>query len=119
MKNRQTSPTVALPVIITLSEAKPAVVCQPPNMSVILINLDELKETSNSALALDLIDAVRATELPTNRVETLVEQITEAAQYICARCDAPIPLGKDQSTPSGSMHDDCAHDDEQENPDEY
>lgn len=109
----------ALPIIITLVNAKASVVCQPPNNSVILIDLDELVETSNSTLALDLIDAVRAANLPTDQLETLVAQITEAAQYICARCDTPIPLGKDHSTPSGSMHDDCAHEYEQENPEEF
>lgn len=109
----------ALPVIITLANAKASVVCQPPNSSVILIDLDELNETSNSTLALDLIAAVRAANLPTDQLETLVAQITQAAQYICARCDTPIPLGKDQSTPSGSMHDDCAHEYEQESPEEF
>ena len=109
----------ALPIIITLVNAKASVVCQPPNNSVILIDLDELVDTSNSTLALDLIDAVRAANLPTDQLETLVAQITEAAQYICARCDTPIPLGKDQSTPSGSMHDDCAHQYEQESPEEF
>ena len=117
MKNRQ-SRAAALSVIITLTNAKASVVCQPHNISVILIDLDELHDTSNSALALDLIDAVHATALPTTQLETLVEQITKAAQHICARCDTPIPLGKDQSTPSGSMHDDCAHEYEQENPEE-
>ena len=118
MKNRQIH-AAALPVIITLTNAKASVVCQPQNLSVILIDLDELSETSNSNLALDLIDAVRATNLPTNQLETLVQQITEAAQYICARCETPIPLGKDQSTPSGSMHDDCAQEYEHESPEEF
>lgn len=118
MKNRQ-SKAAALPVVITLTNAKASVVSQPQNISVIIIDLDELHETSNSALALDLIDAVRATNLPTNQLETLVSQITEAAQHVCAHCDTPIPLGKDQSTPSGSMHDDCANEYEQENPEDF
>ena len=109
----------ALPVIVTLTNAKASVICQPPQTSVILIDLDELNETSDSTLAMDLIDAIRATTLPTQQIDTLVTQITEAAQYICARCDTPIPLGKDQSTPSGSMHDDCAHDYEQESPEDF
>jgi hypothetical protein len=109
----------ALPVIITLTHAKPSIICQPPQISVILIDLDELTETSNSTTALDLIDAIRATNLPTDQIDTLVAQITEAAQYICARCDTPIPLGKDQSTPSGSMHDECAHEYEQESPEDF
>jgi hypothetical protein len=118
MNNRQTQ-AEALPVIITLTNAKASVVCHPRNISVILIDLDELNETSNSALALDLIDAVRAANLTTDQLETLVTQITEAAQYICVRCETPIPLGKDQSTPSGSMHHDCAHEYEQESPEEF
>ena len=108
----------ALPVIITLNDAKASVISNPQR-PVNLINFDELRDTSDSSLALDLIDAIRATPLPTEEIETLVTQITEAAQYICARCETPIPLGKDHSTPSGSMHDDCAHDYEQENPSEF
>ena len=123
MKNNLTTDhqphTPALPVIIKLTHAKASVICQPPQTSVILIDLDELTETSNSTLAIDLIDAIRATNLPTDQIETLVSEITEAAQYICARCDIPIPLGKDESTPSGSMHDDCAHAYEQESPEEF
>jgi len=118
MNNHQTQ-AKALPVIITVTNAKASVVCHPQNISVILIDLDDLNETSNSALALDLIDAVRATTLPTEQLDTLVEQITEAAQYICARCETPIPLGKDQSTPSGSMHDECAHEYEYDSPEEF
>ena len=108
-----------LPVIIKLAQAKPSVVCQPPNLSVILIDLDDLTETSNSTTAIDLIDAIRATNLPTDQVNDLVQEITLADQYICARCDTPIPLGKDTSTPSGSMHDDCAYDYEQESPEDF
>lgn len=108
-----------LPVIIKLIHAQASVVCQPPNLCVIIIDLDQLKETSNSSLAIDLIDAIEATDLPTEQIETLVAQITEATQYICARCDDPIPLGKDESTPAGSMHDDCAHEYEQESPEDF
>ena len=108
----------ALPVIITLNDAKASFISNPQR-TVILINFDELRDTSDSSLALDLIDAIRATPLPTEEIETLVTQITEAAQYICARCETPIPLGKDHSTPSRSMHDDCAHDYELENPSEF
>ena len=108
----------ALPVIITLTDAKASVISSP-QLPVILINFDELRETSDSSLALDLIDAIRATPLPTEEIDTLVTQITDAAQYICARCETPIPLGKDHSTPSGSMHDDCAHDYEQESPEDF
>jgi RNA polymerase-binding transcription factor DksA len=118
MNNSQTQAQV-LPVIITLSDAKASVVCHPQNISVILIDLDELNETSNSDLALTLIDTVRAAHLHPDQLETLVKQITEAAQYICTRCGTPIPLGKDQSTPSGSMHDDCAHEYEQQSPQEF
>ena len=118
MNNHQTQAT-ALPVIITLANAQASILCQPQHLSVIIIDLDQLNETSNSALALDLIDTIRATTLSTDQIETLVAQITEAAQYICARCHTPIPLGKDQSTPSGSMHDECAHEYEQESPDEF
>jgi hypothetical protein len=121
MKNDQQPqpPGATLPVIIKLTDAKPSVFCQPPHISVILIDLDDLRDTSNSTTAIDLIDAIRATPLPTEQIETLVAEITDAAQYICARCDTPIPLGKDESTPSGSMHDDCAHDYEQESPEEF
>ncbi len=107
------------PVIIKLHEAEASILHQPPTIAVILIDLDELRDTSNSSLALDLIDQVRAADLPTQQTETLVAEITTAAQYICARCDTPIPLGKDESTPSGSMHDDCAHEYEQENPEDF
>ena len=118
MNNHQTQAT-ALPVIITLANAKASVLCRPQHLSVIIINLDQLNETSDSDLALDLIDTVRATTLDTDQIDRLVAQITEAAQYICTRCDTPIPLGKDQSTPSGSMHDECAHEYEQESPEEF
>ncbi len=118
MNNSQTQAQV-LPVIITLSDAKASVVGHPQNISVILIDLDELNETSNSDLALTLINTVRAAPLHPDQLETLVKQITEAAQYICTRCGTPIPLGKDQSTPSGSMHDDCAHEYEQQSPQEF
>ena len=117
--NNQQIQAIALPVIITLANTKASVLCQPPHLSVIIIDLDQLNETSNSALALDLIDTIRATTLSTDQIETLVAQITEAAQYICTRCGTPIPLGKDQSTPSGSMHDDCAHAYEYESPQEF
>ncbi len=113
------NPDTALPVIITLTNAKASVVCQPPHISVILIDLDDLTETSNSTTAIDLIDAIRTTNLPTDQIEALVTQITKAAQYICARCNTPIPLGKDESTPSGSMHDDCAHEYELESPEDF
>lgn len=122
MKNNLTTDhtqDAALPVIVTVTNAKASVICQPSQTSVILIDLDELNETSDSTLAIDLIEAIRATTLPTQQIDTLVTQITEAAQYICARCHTPIPLGKDQSTPSGSMHDDCAHDYEQESPEDF
>jgi hypothetical protein len=118
MNNHQTQGT-ALPVIITLANAKASILCQPQHVSVIVIDLDQLNESSNSAHALDLIATIRATTLGTDQIETLVAHITEAAQYICARCDTPIPLGKDQSTPSGSMHDECAHEYEQESPEEF
>ena len=118
MNNSKTQAQV-LPVIITLSDAKASVVCHPQNISVILIDLDELNETSNNDLALTLINTVRAAPLHPDQLETLVKQITEAAQYICTRCGTPIPLGKDQSTPSGSMHDDCAHEYEQQSPQEF
>lgn len=107
------------PVIIKLNEAEASIVCQPPNIRVILLDLDELRETSNSNLAIDLIDQIQAAALPTEQIETLIAEITTAAQYTCARCDTPIHLGKDESTPSGSMHDDCAHEYEQESPEDF
>lgn len=93
MNNHQTQAT-ALPVIITLANAKASVLCQPQHLSVIIIDLDQLNETSNSALALDLIDTIRATTLDTDQIETVVAQITEAAQYTCTRCDTPTLLAK-------------------------
>lgn len=109
------SPTV----IIKLNEAETSIVSQSPTVKVILIDLDQLRETSDSAAALDLIDQIEATDLPTDQSTALVAEITTAAQYICARCDQPIPLGKDESTPSGSMHDQCAYDYEQESPGDF
>jgi hypothetical protein len=109
------SPTV----IIKLNEAEASIVSQPPTVKVMLIDLDELRETSDSTTALDLIDEIEATDLPPEQRTALVAEITTAAQYICARCDQPIPLGKDESTPSGSMHDQCAYDYEQESPQDF
>lgn len=109
------SPTV----IIKLNEAEVSIVSRSPTVKVILIDLDELRETSDSAAALDLIDEIQATDLPPEQSTALVAEITTAAQYICARCDQPIPLGKDESTPSGSMHDQCAYDYEQESPGDF
>jgi hypothetical protein len=107
------------PVIIKLNEAEASIVCQPQNVNVILVDLDDLRETSNSSAALDLIDEITAASLPAEQSTNLITEITTAAQYICARCDQPIPLGKDESTPSGSMHDQCAYDYEQENPEDF
>lgn len=60
-------------------------------------------------------------------VDTLHALITEARnftglvpyKYDCARCEQPIPLGQDESTPSGSMHKDCAEDYERESPEDF
>jgi hypothetical protein len=107
------------PVIIKLTEAEVSIVHQPPTVSVILIDLDDLRIHSNTTLAFDLIDQVRAAKLPAQQIETLVAEITTAAQHTCARCETPIPLGKDESTPSGSMHDECAHEYERESPEDF
>jgi hypothetical protein len=96
-------------VIIKLNQAEASIVSQPPTVKVILIDLNELRKTSDSAAALDLIEEIQATDLPAEQSTALVAEITTAAQYICARCDQPLPLGKDESTPSGSMHDQCAY----------
>jgi hypothetical protein len=107
------------PTVIIKLNQDTSIVSQPPTVKVILIDLDQLRETSDSAAALDLIDQIEATDLPTDQSTALVAEITTAAQYICARCDQPIPLGKDESTPSGSMHDQCAYDYEQESPGDF
>jgi len=60
-------------------------------------------------------------------VDTLHSLITEAREltglvphkYDCTRCEQPIPLGQDESTPSGSMHKDCAEDYERESPEDF
>lgn len=60
-------------------------------------------------------------------VETLHNLIRRAREmtglvpyrYNCARCDQPIELGQDESTPSGSMHKHCAEEYEQESPEEW
>ena len=106
-------------VIVKLNEAEASILLQPPTVTVLLVNLDQLRETSDSAAALDLIDEIEATDLPADQSATLVAEITTAAQYICARCEEPIPLGKDESTPSGSMHDQCAYDYEHEKPEDF
>ena len=118
MNNRQTQ-AEAVVVIIALTDAKASVVCHPQYVAVILIDLDELNEPSNSTLALTLIDTLRAAHPHPDQLEALVQQITKAAQYICTRCDTPIPLGKDHSIPSGSMHDDCANEYQRERPEEF
>jgi hypothetical protein len=112
-------PELRTPVIIKLDHAEASLVSQPENVNVILVDLDNLRETSNSSEALDLIDKITAANLPAEQAANLIAEITISAQYICARCDTPIPLGKDESTPSGSMHDDCAHDYERENPQDF
>ena len=107
------------PVIIKLNDAQVSIVHHPATIPVILIDLDDLRIHSNTSLAFDLIDQVRAANLPTQQIETLVAEITTAAQHTCARCETLIPLGKDESTPAGSMHDDCAQEYERESPEDF
>jgi hypothetical protein len=60
-------------------------------------------------------------------VTTLHALITDARnftglvpyKYDCARCEQPIPLGQDESTPSGSMHKECADEYEREVPEDF
>ena len=40
-------------------------------------------------------------------------------QQTCARCDKTIAIGKDESTPSGSMHPRCARAYERESPQDW
>lgn len=112
-------PSSSATAIIRLNEAEASIVFQSPPVKVILVDLDELRETSDSTAALDLIDEIQASDLPAEQTTALIAEITTAAQYICTRCDQPIPLGKDESTPSGSMHDQCAYDYEQESPQDF
>jgi DNA-directed RNA polymerase subunit RPC12/RpoP len=38
---------------------------------------------------------------------------------MCAYCNEPIEPGDEEATPQGSMHGECAHKHEEENPEEW
>lgn len=69
----------ALPVIITLNDAKASFISNPQR-PVILINFDELRDTSDSSLALDLIDAI--TQIRQNVVREAIDRATRDCLFL-------------------------------------
>ncbi len=107
------------PVIIRVDSGRASIAAQTTDVAVLIIDFDAIKQDGNTDAAIELVEDLQRTPLPKKQRQSLIKQLTKAAQQTCARCEKPIPLGRDESTPSGSMHKGCAAEYEDQQPEDF